>query len=132
MDETDTLRRSLLAALPALVLAPDAATALPAERTQPESFKVVLENDHVRVLEYHSRPGLGVCGSGLHSHPAHLSVVLSGGKVRIRTPDGKVTTTPEAPPGLVFWSEAETHETENVSGRDMRSLIIELVPQRTA
>ena len=38
--------------------------------SDPRSFSVVLENDRVRVLEYKSRPGLGVCGQGMHSHPA--------------------------------------------------------------
>ncbi len=45
-------------------LAQDAAT------TDPRSYRVVLDNDRVRVLEYQSRPGLGVCGQGMHFHPA--------------------------------------------------------------
>lgn len=131
MSNIDDLRRSLLAALPALALAPAGSEAQDATQAQPQSFKVVLENDRLRVLEYVSRPGLAVCGSGMHTHPEHLTVVLTPGKVRIRTPDGKVTTTPETPAGLVFWSEAETHEVENVSGREMRSLIVELkLPKR--
>jgi hypothetical protein len=28
--------------------------------------------------------------------------------------------------GDVFWSEAETHTTENLTGREVRSLIVEL------
>lgn len=132
MSDIDDLRRSLLAALPALALAPAGSEAQDATQAQPQSFKVVLDNDRLRVLEYVSRPGLAVCGSGMHSHPEHLTVVLTPGKVRIRTPDGKVTTTPETPPGLVFWSEAETHEVENVSGREMRSLIVELKPPKRA
>lgn len=28
--------------------------------------------------------------------------------------------------GDVFWAEAETHETENVSGRNVRALMVEL------
>jgi hypothetical protein len=132
MSDIDDLRRALLAALPGLALVPADAGAQDATQAQPQSFKVVLENDRLRVLEYVSRPGLAVCGSGMHSHPEHLTVVLSAGKVRIRTPDGKVVTTPETPPGLVFWSEAETHEVENVSGREMRSLVIELKPPKLA
>jgi hypothetical protein len=30
--------------------------------------------------------------------------------------------------GDVFWSEAETHETENIFGRDVRALMVELKP----
>jgi beta-alanine degradation protein BauB len=127
VNDTELTRRTLLLALPALAtLRSGSASAQDPVRQQPGAFKVVLENEHVRVLEFNSRPGMAVCGSGMHSHPAHLTVVLTAGRVRIRTPDGKSMTTDETPPGLVFWSDAETHEVENVGGRDMRSLIVEL------
>ena len=124
-SSADELRRALVCALPFLAVAADAA-AQDAAKVQPHSYRVVFENDKLRALEYNSRPGMGVCGNGTHSHPAHLTVVLSGGSVRIRTPDGNVVTKDDIPQGAVFWSEAETHETENISGNNMRSLLIEL------
>jgi len=120
----DALRRALLAALPA-ALAVDVAHAQDAPAVQPRSYRVALDNDKVRVLEFVSRPGLGVCGSGMHSHPAHLTVALTPAKIRVKLPDGKVIIA-ENKAGDVFWSEAETHETENLSGRDVRALIVEL------
>lgn len=127
MSDPELTRRAMLLALPLLAtLRTGTASAQDPVRQQPGAFKVVLENEYVRVLEYNSRPGMAVCGAGMHSHPPHLSIVLTAGRVRIRTPDGKSMTTDETPPGLVFWSDAETHEVENVSGRDMRSLIVEL------
>lgn len=123
--DTDELRRALLVAIPALLLA-DAADAQDAVRVQPRAYKVLLDNDRVRVLEFNSRPGMGICGNGMHSHPPHLTVALSPAKVRVRLPDGKEFTPPENRLGDVFWSEAETHETENLSGHDVRALIIEL------
>jgi beta-alanine degradation protein BauB len=125
-DELNTLRRTLLALLPGFVLA-DTASAQDAARMQPQSFRVAFENDKLRALEFRSRPGMGVCGEGMHSHPAHLTVVLSTGKVRVKTPDGKVQVI-DGRLGDVFWSEAETHEVENISGRDSRGLLIELKP----
>jgi hypothetical protein len=95
-----------------------------AAKVQPASYRVVLENDSVRVLEFTGRPGMGVCGSGLHSHPAHLTVLLTPAKVKV-TENGK-TFIAQNKAGDVFWSEATTHETENVSGATIRSLIIEL------
>jgi hypothetical protein len=95
---------------------------------QPQSYRVAFENDKLRVLDYNSRPGMGVCGSGMHSHPAHLTVVISGGSVRIKTPDGKVVEQHDVPAGVVFWSEAETHSVENISGVNVRSLLIEVKP----
>ena len=123
--EHDELRRALIGVLPLLALA-ESASAQDAAKMQSQSYRVVLENDKLRVLEYNSRPGVGVCGNGMHSHPAHLTVVLSDAKVRIRTPDGKTEERNSIPLGTAFWSEAETHEVENISGRNIRSLIVEL------
>jgi beta-alanine degradation protein BauB len=123
-DDPDALRRQLLTLLPALGLG-GAAHAQDASKVQPGAYRVVLENAQLRVLEYRSRPGLGVCGVGMHSHPAHLTIALSPAKVRIKLPDGK-TIIGENALGDVFWSEAETHETENVGGKDARALVVEL------
>jgi hypothetical protein len=123
-DDADRLRRTLLALLPALALG-DSASAQDAVKVQPDSYRVALENDRLRVLEFVSRPGMGMCGVGMHSHPAHLTVALTAAKVRVTTPDGK-TFIAENKPGDVFWSEAQTHTTENVTGRSARALIIEL------
>lgn len=121
---TDDLRRALLCVLPLLAIARDA-EGQDASKVQAQSYRVAFENDKVRVLEYNSRPGMGVCGTGMHSHPAHLTVLLSSGSVRIRTADGKVVEQDNIPLGQVFWSEAETHVTENISGNNIRSLILE-------
>ena len=123
-DSADDVRRALLAALPAVFFT-DVAIAQDAAQVQPRAYKVVLENDRLRVLEFTSRPGMGVCGNGMHSHPAHLTVAITPAKVRVKLPDGKTFVAGQKP-GDVFWSEAETHETENISGRDMRALLIEL------
>jgi hypothetical protein len=100
------------------------AQAQDAAKVQPSSYRVVLENDRVRVLEYNGRPGMGVCGTGIHSHPAHLTVRLTPAKVKV-TQNGR-TVEIENKLGDVFWSEAATHETENIGGANVRSLIIEL------
>jgi len=114
----------VLALLPALLVAARA-SAQDAAAVQPRAYSVVFENDRVRVLEFNSRPGMGLCGTGMHSHPAHLTVALSPAKVRVKLPDGNVIVA-ENKLGDVFWSEAETHETENISGRNVRALLIEL------
>lgn len=120
------LRRSVLAALP-LVLLADSVDAQDAAQVQPHAYRVVLENDRVRVLEFNSRPGMGICGNGVHSHPAHLNVALSPANAKIRLPDGR-TIVAENRLGDVWWSEAETHEVENISGHNVRALIVELKP----
>ena len=127
-EQPDSLRRSLLALLPMLLIT-EGSHAQDAVQSQPQNYRVAYENDKLRVLEYNGRPGMGVCGDGMHSHPAHLTVLLSTGKVRIKMPDGKVEVHND-PVGAVFWSNAETHEVENISGSNIRSLLIELKTAR--
>jgi hypothetical protein len=91
---------------------------------QPGSYRVVLENSSVRVLEYNGRPGMGVCGSGVHSHPAHLTVLLTPARVKVTENGHSFVAVNKI--GDVFWSPAVTHETENIGGANVRSLIIEL------
>nr|WP_321985698.1 hypothetical protein [uncultured Lichenicoccus sp.] len=116
------MRRTTLTA--ALWLLSVRSWAQDAALVQPRSFRVVLDNAKLRVLEYIARPGIGVCGSGLHSHPEHLTVVLTTATVRV-TQDGKTMVT-TAHAGDVFWSPPVTHETENVGSTTSRCLLIEL------
>ncbi len=60
----------------------------------------------------------------MHSHPAHLTVLLTPAHVRV-VDHGRVFVANNKV-GDVFWSEAVTHETENIGGANVRSLIIEL------
>ncbi len=128
-SDFNELRRALLTTLPLLALA-ERSEAQDAAKMQPQSYRVALENDHVRVLDFNSRPGMGVCGMGMHSHPGHVSVLLTTGNVRVRTPDGKVQEMHDLPLGTVFWEDPVTHTVENISGSAMRSLIIELKPRK--
>lgn len=100
------------------VLAQDAPT------VNPRSYRVLLENESVRVIEYTSRPGLGVCGEGIHSHPAHLAITLTAAKVRV-VQDGK-TTYGNLPLGKVMYFDAEIHSAENVGGAGTRIYLVEM------
>lgn len=123
-DDVSALRRALLALLPGLGLA-DAADAQDAAIAQPHAYRVAFENDRLRALEYRNRPGMGVCGVGMHSHPAHLTIGLFDGPGRVRMQGGEWKDF-TAKRGNVFWSEAETHEVENLSGREAHAILIEL------
>ena len=124
-DQPDGLRRALITLLPLLAITEES-SAQDAVKSQPQNFRVAFENDKLRVLDYNGRPGMGVCGDGMHSHPPHLTVNLSNGKVRMKTPDGKVEVHSDIPVGAVFWSNGETHEVENIGGTNVRILLIEL------
>jgi hypothetical protein len=128
MSESNSVRRKLILAglgsLAAQLEIPDAGAQDPTT-VMPKSYRVAFENDKLRVLEFTGRPGMGICGQGMHSHPARLSVVLSGYKGRATTPGGTVRER-ERKLGDVFWSEAVTHKVENAGNTNSRVLIIEL------
>jgi hypothetical protein len=117
-------RRQVLALLAGFGVTPGA-LAQDAPTAAPRSFRVVLENDRVRVLEFKSRPGFGVCGEGMHSHPDHVTVSLTGAKLKVTTPGGKATFE-DIPAGTVFFAPAEIHSAEIIGGLGTRSYIVEL------
>jgi len=127
-------RRDVLALLAAFGV-PDAALAAPPNSAlasdpvvmAPKSYRVVFENEMVRVLEYNNRPGLGPCGVGRHYHPKHLDIFLSEFSGQMTHEDGSVSKPKgKTKMGQVAWFEAEWHEVENVDKSATRVLMVEL------
>ena len=123
-DSSRALSRRQAVALLAAFGVGEEAMGQDATTTDPRSFRVVVDNPSVRVLEYKSRPGLGVCGQGMHYHPAHVTVSLTGAKLK-KTENGKVSLV-DVPAGHVFFAEAETHSAEIIGGSGTRTYIVEL------
>lgn len=91
-------------------------------KTSPQYYKVLLENDQVRVLEYRLKPGEK---EPMHSHPAGVVYVLNGTKLKITYPDGK-TEERGAITGETIWREPTTHALENVGDTDAHAIAIDL------
>lgn len=91
-------------------------------QTDGDKYKVILENDCVRVLDYNDRPGEKTLQ---HKHPAFVLYALSPFKRTLTLPDGKVLKR-EFKAGDVMWSEAQTHIGENVGQTPTHVLIVEL------
>jgi beta-alanine degradation protein BauB len=85
----------------------------------PENYKVIMENDRVRVLDFKLRKGAKEIP---HTHPAHVVYVLTGFKIRFTFPDGK-TGIRETKTGDVLFSEAVTHASENIGDTDAHRLL---------
>lgn len=115
-----------------LALGAGLAAALSAHAQEPvkpvAGGQVKFENDKMRVLEYRAEAGGAVCGFGKHSHPAHLTIILSDAKVKITTADGKEIVA-QAKAGDMFWSPAEVHEVEDVSGQGAHCYLVEIKDQ---
>jgi quercetin dioxygenase-like cupin family protein len=117
-------RRMLIAVIClAVALCVTAATPAPqdAMKVAPGNFKVLLENDRVRVLDFHGKAGEKI---PMHSHPAYISYTITGnGTTTFTAPDGKKTER-AAQPGKATWIDAETHASE--SSAPIHALLIEL------
>jgi hypothetical protein len=91
-------------------------------RLSPQYYTVRLENDRVRVLEYHLKPGEKEI---LHSHPAGIVVALADATVRTTLADGSVAAHPSVK-GDVAWSDPLTHSAENIGSTEAHYLRVEL------
>ena len=126
-DSKTTRRKLLLAGLGGLAaqFGIPQAEAQDAAKVMPRAYRVAFENDRVRVLDFVGRPGMGICGEGMHSHPAHLTVVMTDWQGVASTP-GTAAKPRQRKFGDIFWSEAETHKVENTGKANSRVLIVEL------
>ena len=88
----------------------------------PKTVKVTLENVSVRTLETMLNPGQK---EQMHSHPACVVYVISGGKFRSHTPDGK-SVDGELTAGATIYREPVTHWTENIGTSPIHLIIVEL------
>jgi quercetin dioxygenase-like cupin family protein len=86
-------------------------------------YKLIAENDDVRVLEGDLAPGVK---TAMHSHPAVMAVILQPAVVKWTMPDGKTAqSAPDAKRGTVIAMPAQTHISENVGKKPMKTIIIE-------
>ena len=91
-------------------------------QTDPDKYKVVFENDRVRVLEYRDEPGQR---TSPHDHPDSVMVTLSDFDRRLIGSDGEGRdVTLER--GLVRWLDAQTHSGENIGATPTHVLFVEL------
>jgi hypothetical protein len=122
----DMTRRDVLAMLAALgVTANESQLVFAQGAADAAGGKVVFENEKVRVISHLSRPRAGVCGTGLHSHPPHLTVVLTDVKAKVTLP-GKEPFIDEQKAGAVFWDPGGPHVVENLGMRDSKVYLVEL------
>src|SRR2546425_12601535 len=88
----------------------------------PHAYRVLLENDRVRVLEYRGGPGTK---TEMHSHPDLVAVALRGGKVRVTLANGQ-TQDAEVADGEAGFFDANEHMTENAGSSDIHIVLIEI------
>jgi len=90
-------------------------------KVSPNNYKVLFENDQVRVLEMSLKAGEK---DNEHSHPSETVYFIKGSKAKIHLPDGN-SQEAEIPDGHVMWHEAWTHTVENIGSSDIHAIIVE-------
>ncbi|HSE18880.1 MAG TPA: antibiotic biosynthesis monooxygenase [Pyrinomonadaceae bacterium] len=106
----------------ALILFAGAAMAQDPVPLYPDNYKVLLENERVRVLDFQLKKG---AKEDFHAHPAAVTYVLAPFKIRFMFPDGS-TRIREAKAGDLFYGDALTHASENIGETDAHGLLIEM------
>jgi hypothetical protein len=95
---------------------------LDAVETDGDKYSVVLENERVRVLKYHDKPGDGTLQ---HAHPDYVLYAESSFKRRLTFPDGRKQEV-DVKVGSVFWMKGHTHMGENIGNTNTEVIIVEL------
>jgi len=91
-------------------------------KVAPESTKLLLENERVRLLDIHLKGGGKLAK---HSHPAYVLYGVSDAKFKVTSADGK-TVEKTVAAGEASWSEPTTHTVENAGSAEILSLVLEL------
>lgn len=89
--------------------------------TDPQLYRVVWENERVRVLEYRDVPG---DATHLHAHPDSVMVTLSSFERVISAGGRDVPVKLEA--GQVRWLDAQEHQGRNAGETATHAVFIEL------
>ena len=89
--------------------------------TNPDHYKVVFENDRVRVLEYLDQPG---AQTTVHAHPDSVMYTLSS--FRRRLSSGGPERDVELAAGTTAWLPAQEHCGHNIGNSDTHALFVEL------
>ena len=90
----------------------------------PDNYRVLLENDRVRVLDFRLARG---AREQSHGHPEHVAVFLEDFRIRFTFPNGSQGFR-DGRPHQVSWSDPVVHASENVGPSDAHGILIELKP----
>jgi quercetin dioxygenase-like cupin family protein len=90
-------------------------------KTNPQHYRVVFENDRVRVLEYTDRPGDRTTP---HAHPDSVMITLSSYRRRLQA--GGRRRDVELTEGAAHWLPAQHHAGENIGDTPTHAVFVEL------
>jgi quercetin dioxygenase-like cupin family protein len=89
-------------------------------------YKLLLENDRVRVFDVKFTPGQK---ASMHSHPDHVVYVLDDATIRLTGPDGKSQDV-SIKGGQALFLPAGPHAAENIGKTAAHNLVVELKAEK--
>jgi beta-alanine degradation protein BauB len=89
--------------------------------SNPDQYRMLWENEFVRVLEYSDVPGVVTTP---HAHPNSVMVTLSSFSRRLMS--GGVTRDVELAAGQAVWLAAQEHAGSNIGDTPTHTIFIEL------
>src|SRR5712692_4441806 len=88
-----------------------------------DTYRVIVENDSVRVLDVNIAAG---AKTAMHSHPDLVAVVLEPSTIRWTRPDGKSEQSGAAfTRGSLLYMASETHISENIGTTSAHVILVE-------
>jgi hypothetical protein len=91
-------------------------------KQSPQYYKVLLENDQVRVVEYRLKPGEK---EPMHTHTTGVLYIFGDAKMKTTFPDGR-TTESSGGAGEAHWRTPVTHALENIGTTEAHALAVDL------
>src|SRR3954453_23480995 len=123
------MRRIVMFCLAALCLGfTSLLSAQDAVKVDPKHYKVVSENDKVRILKGHYVPHEK---SVMHHHPDAVATMMSDAKMKFTLPDGK-TQEMTVKAGDSMFADAASHNPENVGDTPLEMILVELKGTKSA
>lgn len=92
-------------------------------KASPDNFKLLFENENVRVLEYILKPGEK---DKPHTHPAKSSYVASGGKLKVYLDNGEIILADEIAGTASWMNSVGKHYVENVGKSEIKIILTEI------
>ena len=99
------------------------AAEIDAVQVSPDRYRVLLDNQEVRVIEYVLRPGERDLW---HTQPPRVSYVVSGGSLRITQADGTSFVTNEKQGTAQWMNTLGRHYAQNIGSTPVRIVLVEV------
>ena len=97
--------------------------ALDAVNVSPDLYKVLFENEHVRVVEYMIEPGRQ---EDWHTHPAKVAYVVVPGTLEITTADGNSFVSEEERGSVRWLDRVGRHYGKNIGEDTLHIVFVEV------